>query len=115
MQSKTWNSFSVELPQKPWRASDQNSVSDGALLLTCGNERAEAQRLRLGWNDCGFVDGVEQEAVGSEVTFLGHEEDAWEHFRCVADLQDLSPDQTTARSPITAHLKQSCQHMDKWQ
>jgi hypothetical protein len=33
MQSKTWNSFSVELPQKPWRASDQNSVSDGALPL----------------------------------------------------------------------------------
>ena len=42
----------------------------------CGNDRAEAQRLRLDWNDCGFVDGVEQEAVGSEVAFLGHEDDA---------------------------------------
>jgi hypothetical protein len=51
----------------------------------CGNDRAEAQRLLLGWNDCGFVDGVEQEAVGSEVSFLGHEDDAWEHFRCAAD------------------------------
>jgi hypothetical protein len=41
--------------------------------------------LLLGWNDCGFVDGVEQEAVGSEVAFLGHEDYAWEHFRCAAD------------------------------
>ena len=44
----------------------------------CGNDRAEAQRLRLGWNDCGFVDGVEEEAGCSEVAFLGHEDDAWE-------------------------------------
>ena len=66
----------MELPQKPWRASNQNSVSDGALPLPCGNERAEAQRWRLNWNDCCFVDGVEQEAVGSEVAFLGHEDDA---------------------------------------
>jgi hypothetical protein len=32
--------------------------------------------LRLRRNDRGFVDGIEQEAEGSEVAFVGHEDDA---------------------------------------
>ena len=76
MQSKTWHSFSVELPKKPWRVSHRNSVSDGALTLPCRNERATTQRLRLRWNGRRFVDGVEKQTNLSEVAFLGHEDDA---------------------------------------
>lgn len=65
--------ISASLPN----AKQPQSSNSRLVQIHAGQRRrADAQRLRSGWSELGFVDGVEQEAVGPEVAFVGHEDDA---------------------------------------